>query len=187
MAERYPVYELHIRPMFRLLEHEHMMTLVTPPIDLWDLDTVWNKRTDILERLKDVGAQNMPGERMGGPWPAEWIALFERWIATGSDEAPGHHLVLAKPDAAAYAVERASSTLRKLTAAVTAPTKGCRVWFEVDSVSSDRRDYTLYLEPAFPAQEADPTVLRVVDTFGKGEVTRLVIQDADGTQEVPVT
>jgi hypothetical protein len=183
--QRNPVFELHIRPMFRLLEHEHMMTLVTPGIDLWDLAAVWNEREKILERLQGEGLLNMPGERVGGPWPGEWVALFERWIATGSDEEPGHHLVLVKPDGP-YEVQRPSGTQRRLTAAVTAPTKGCRVWFELESVSSNQRDYTLYLEPAFPAQPADPTLLKAADPFRKGEVTTVVIRDADGTHELAV-
>lgn len=97
--QRPPVFELHIRPMFRLLDREHMTTLVTPPIDLWNLDAVWAERDDILMRLRGEGSQNMPGTQVGGPWPDEWIALFERWVATGSDTEPGHHLQLAKPEA----------------------------------------------------------------------------------------
>src|SRR5260370_2117131 len=96
--QRAPVFELHIRPMFRLLEREHMTTLVTPGIDLWDLDAVWAKRNLILKHLRAEGLQNMPGVPVGGPWPAEWITLFERWAATGSDAEPAHHLVLPKPE-----------------------------------------------------------------------------------------
>src|SRR6266853_745121 len=51
---RPPVFELHIRPMFRLLEREHMTTLLTPGIDLWDLDAVWAKRNLILGRLRGL-------------------------------------------------------------------------------------------------------------------------------------
>src|SRR6267154_2145665 len=87
--QRPPVFELHIRPMFRLLEREHMTTLLTPGIDLWDLDAVWAKRNLILGRLRAEGLQTMPGAQVGGPWPAEWISLFERWAATGSDAEPG--------------------------------------------------------------------------------------------------
>jgi hypothetical protein len=63
--QRPPVFELHIRPMFRLLEREHMTTLVTPGIDLWDLDAVWAKRNLILEHLRAEGLQNMPGVPVG--------------------------------------------------------------------------------------------------------------------------
>jgi hypothetical protein len=183
--QRPPVFELHIRPMFRLLDREHMTTLVTPAIDLWDLDAVWAMRNVILERLRGDGLQNMPGEQAGGPWPAEWITLFERWVATGSDTESGHHLVLVKPDGP-YNARALTGNLRLLKATVTAPTDGCQVWFGLDSVSSGQRDYTLYLEPAFPSRPADLTQVVVSETFPKGDVTKVVIRDANGTQEVPI-
>lgn len=185
--QRPPVFELHIRPLFRLLDREHMMTLATPPIDLWDLDAVWAERDDILARLRGEGSENMPGVQVGGPWPAEWVTLFQRWVDTGSDAEPGHHLVLAKPDGP-YKVRTLSGSgdRRRLTATVTAPTDACRVWFELDSVSSGQRDYTLHLEPAFPSQPADPTPLQATDPFAKDNATKVVIRDADGTQEVPI-
>src|SRR5258707_14140793 len=92
--QRAPVFELHIRPMFRLLEREHMTTLVTPGIDLWDLDAVWAKRNLILEHLRAEGLQNMPGVPAGRPWPAQWSTPFERWAPAGSPAQPGLPLVL---------------------------------------------------------------------------------------------
>lgn len=128
--QRPPVFEVHIRPMFRLLDREHMSKWVQS-FDLWDLDAVWAQRNEILTRVRDVG--DMPGDRYGGPWPAEWIAVFERWIATGTDAEPGHHLVLARPDGE-YRVQAVGADKRRLTATVTAPTNACRTWFESDSV-----------------------------------------------------
>lgn len=180
--ERPPIFEVHIRPMFRLLDREHMSKWVQL-FDLWDLDAVWAQRNEILTRVRDVG--DMPGNRYGGPWPAEWIALFERWVATGSDAEPGHHLVLAKPDGP-YRVQAVSTDKRRLTATVTAPTDGCRAWFECNSVTPGQREYTLYLEPAFPSRPADPTPLQAVEGFVKGDATKLVIHDADGTHDVAV-
>src|SRR5918997_654991 len=142
--QRPPVFELHIRPLVRLLDRAHMLSLVTPGIDLWDLDTVWAAREEILTRLRGEGGLNMPGLPVGGPWPAEWIALFERWIATGSDTAPGHHL----------------------------------------AVTTGRRDYTLWLEPAFPGRPADPTPVRATEHLLRSEVERVTVRDADGTQEL---
>ena len=182
--QRPPVFDLHIRPMFRLLDREHMATLVRPPIDLWDLDTVWAQRNDILARLRGEGLQNMPGRRNGGPWPAEWVALFERWIATGTDAEPGHHLVLAKPDGP-YRVRKLGE-LRRLTVTVNAPTDGCRVWFGLDSIVSGQVDYTLLLEPAFPSQPADSTPTEPTEDFAKRDATKVVIRDADGIHEVPI-
>jgi hypothetical protein len=183
--QRPPVFELHIRPLFRLLDRTHMRSLVTPGIDLWDLDTVWAAREAILTRLRGEGGQNMPGVPVGGPWPAEWIALFERWIATGSDTVPGHHLVLARPDQA-YEWKALGGDRRRLSAMVTAPTEDCRVWFELDAVPTGRRDYTLWLEPAFPERPGDPTPVRATEHLLRSEVERVTVRDADGTQELVV-
>lgn len=184
--QRPPVFELHIRPMFRLLDREHMTSLVTPSIDLWNVDRVWAEREDILTRLRGTGSHNMPGERVGGPWPVEWIALFERWIATGTDAQPGHRLALAKPDGP-YKLQAQGGDRRRLSTTVTAPTDGCRVWFELLSIAGGVREYRLYLEPAFPAQPADATPLQAIEPFTKADAEKLVIHDADGTTEVPVT
>ena len=183
--ERPPVFELHIRPLFRLLDRAHMLSQVAPGIDLWNLDTVWQAREEILARLRGPGSQNMPGLPVGGPWPAEWIALFERWIATGSDTTPGHHLVLAKPDQP-YELKKLSGERRRLSAVVTAPTEGCRVWFGLDADAPGRRDYTLHLEPAFPVQPSDPTAMRAVEVFLRSDAERVTVRDADGTQELLV-
>ena len=148
-TERPPVFELHIRPLFRLLDRAHMLSHVAPGIDLWDLDAVWAAREEILTRLRGQGSQNMPGLPVGGPWPAEWITLFERWIATGSDTAPGHHLVLAKPDAP-YELKKLGGERRPLSAGGTAPPAGCRVWVRLDSAATGRRCYPLHLEAALP-------------------------------------
>jgi hypothetical protein len=181
--DRPPIFELHIRPMFRLLDREHMSRWVQL-FDLWDLDAVWAQRDEILARVRDVG--DMPGDRYGGPWPVEWITLFERWVATGTATTAGHHLVVAKPEGP-YRVQSVGAEKRRLTAAVTAPTEGCRAWFECDAVKPGVREYSLYLEPAFPSPPADPTPLQALEGFVKGDATTLVIHDADGTHEVPVS
>jgi hypothetical protein len=49
-------------------------------IDLTDYDTVKAMSDRILKRLKGIG-RLMPPAADGGPWPDEWIALFERWIS----------------------------------------------------------------------------------------------------------
>src|SRR5919198_6513959 len=144
MAEdqRPPVFELHIRPMFRLLDREHMRTLVQPAIDLWELEQVWKKRDVIRGRLRGEGSQNMPGLPVGGPWPAEWIELFERWTQNPTADDIGHHLVLAKPDGQ-YQLQPVSGDKRRLSAKVIAPSAGCRAWFALESITSGQREYTL--------------------------------------------
>lgn len=184
--QRPPVFELHIRPMFRLLDREHMQTLVEPPLDLWELEKVWEMRNDILVRLRDEGLRNMPGLKVGGPWPEEWIALFERWTQNPTPDDIGHHLVLAQPDGP-YQLQPAPGDKRLLSAKVIAPTPGCHTWFELDSITPGQREYTLYLEPALPAQPPGETPLPARELFEKGDATNLVIRDAAGRHELPVS
>lgn len=85
-SERPPVFELHIRPMFRLLDREHMLTLFGAGVDLWDLEPVWQLRNKILVRLRLETESNMLGLGVGGPWPQEWIDLFERWTQNANED-----------------------------------------------------------------------------------------------------
>ena len=48
MAERKPVFELHIRPMFRLLDRQHM--IFHGDLDLWDYDAVKTHSAEILRK-----------------------------------------------------------------------------------------------------------------------------------------
>src|SRR5262245_34159032 len=72
-------YALHIQPLFRPLDIKHMDGF---GVDLGTYDGVKDKADAILERLKDE-RRPMPPTGDGGPWPDDWIALFERWIAEG--------------------------------------------------------------------------------------------------------
>ena len=58
MAERNPVFELHIRPLFRLLDRQHMLR-VTDGMDLWDYDVV--KTTSAL--ILQISKQSIDGVR----------------------------------------------------------------------------------------------------------------------------
>src|SRR5262245_19190430 len=129
---RAPVFELHIRPMFRILDREHMAKWVNS-FDLWDLTAVWRQRNEILTRIRDT--QDMPGARYGGPWPSEWVQIFERWVTTGTDSEVGHHLVLATT-AGNYQVQSLGGEKRRLTVNVAAPTEHCRAWFELDAMDA---------------------------------------------------
>lgn len=177
---RVPVFELHIRPMFRLLDQEHMFRFLGK-FDLWDLNAVWQNRQDILNKIR----LDMPGERYGGPYPDEWISVFERWMQTGTETQPGHHLVLARPEGN-YRVQPIGGDKRRLTVNVTAPSPGCRTWFELVSKSETERNYTLCLEPPYPAVPPAPTLMNAVEGFLKAGATRLRIKDAHGEQEVPI-
>src|SRR5262245_7635216 len=83
MTERNPIFELHIRPMFRLLDRQHMLRVGQR--DLWDYNYGKRESAQILIKLKGPGegGSRMPTEKAGGAWPSEWISLFDRWIQGG--------------------------------------------------------------------------------------------------------
>ena len=75
-----PSFSNHISLMFRSIDTRHMAFR----FDLADYDEVKRFSEDILKSLKGLeGRRVMPPIEDGGPWPEEWIALFERWITEG--------------------------------------------------------------------------------------------------------
>lgn len=72
-------YVLHIKPLFTQVDIDHMADF---GVDLGTYDGVKANATEISTRLKDTTAP-MPPTSTGGPWPDEWIALFDRWISEG--------------------------------------------------------------------------------------------------------
>ena len=83
MANRPTSFELHIRPLFRQEpDINHMLQQVG--LDLNSYDQVRQNANDILQRLKARDISQMPPNNAEGPWPDEWITLFERWIREGS-------------------------------------------------------------------------------------------------------
>lgn len=165
---RVPVWELHIRPLFRRIDHEHMAWL-----DLWDYDTVRDRHEVILLRLEEGG---MPPFDSGGPWPPEWVELFARWGKTGFQR-----LRLLAPNAAGYQLQQTSRW--ELSAFVPVPGDGWRVWLDIDSTGPTERVYTLYGEPG--GEDGPATELRVRDRFQRGTAQRVIVNDAHGRHEIP--
>jgi hypothetical protein len=64
----------HIKPLFRQDDRRSMSFA----FDLWDYDDVVANDQAILERLE---AGTMPCD---GAWPAEKVAVFRRWVETGT-------------------------------------------------------------------------------------------------------
>ena len=176
-----PVYEIHIQPMFRLIDQDHMMGF---GINLGDLNSVWTNRTEILGRVSPGGG--MPPTNVGGPWPDEWVALFERWIATGTDTEVGHHLVVAAPNSGNYRLTSGFGGRLQLSAIATPPSPGYRLWLDIDSITATQRTYTLVMEPPYPAQTGAGTALTATETFAKGTLTSIVINDANGQHTLPI-
>lgn len=69
-----PSFASHIRPLFR----ESDRTAMARAFDLWSYDDVVSHGQAIAGRLKNG---SMPCD---GRWPADRVALFERWLSDGS-------------------------------------------------------------------------------------------------------
>ena len=67
-------FERDVRPMFREKDRDSMLKA----FDLWSYNDVRTHQDAILERLR---SGTMPCD---GAWPADQIAVFQRWIAGGS-------------------------------------------------------------------------------------------------------
>jgi hypothetical protein len=66
-------FEAHIKPLFRERDRQSMSFA----FDLWSAGAVRAQAAGILARLRDG---SMPCD---GAWPAEKIAVFQRWMDTG--------------------------------------------------------------------------------------------------------
>lgn len=123
-----PVFELHIRPLIRSLDREHMDFA----FNLWNYpegpgaDPI-GQYTLILNRLKSTAPDVvMPPPNAGGPWPKEWVDLFERWLTAGAPR-----LGLSQVDPASLSAARQPGTsLVDLKVGITLPSSGHVAWIE---------------------------------------------------------
>lgn len=163
---RTPVFELHIRPMFRLVDRDHMAY----ELDLFDYDQVRHCADDILRHLK----ADMPPSDAGGPWPKEWVALFERWCGSGFKR-----LELGR---AAYRIT-VSGPRASLWATGTAP-PGYAAWLEIVAETDERRSYALQFEPPDAPGSGQPSPFTLRDRFEASDMRDVWVTDADGEHQV---
>jgi hypothetical protein len=177
--------------MFRALEREHMSFV----INLWKYNNAAAPQQlqfyqKILNRLKspDPGVV-MPPPNEGGPWPAEWISLFERWINEGM-----HELDRAAADPAQLQASRDPGTTSvTITASGTKPSAGHVVWIE-RSYDPDQLynayvpdEFVLYQEQRATSPPA-PTPFSIDDFFDVATtVTQITVVDAAGKHLVAIT
>ena len=174
MATRPVRYETHIRQLVRLIDRENMAWA----FDLWDYDQVRANADAILLRTN----VDMPPPPYGGPWPAEWVALFQRWKDEGF-----LRLDLGAVDANGYKATRVGDSVT-VTGRGTVPTTEYRAWLDATVAEGQRCAYVHYWEPPVPAVPAAPTLFRVKAVFSAPiTVTDITIVDANGSQVVPIT
>lgn len=163
---RTPVFELHIRPMFRLLDRDHMAFR----LDLFDYDQVRRSAESILERLR----RDMPTTDTGGPWPSEWVQLFERWKDSGFKR---------------LELGRATYTLTVSGERATLRAKGmaspdATAWLDIVGETESRRDYALQVEAPDQPVPGDPVAFTKTDRFPATDTRAIWVRDADGEREV---
>ena len=163
---RTPVYELHIRPLFRQTDREHMLMA----FDLWDYDSVVEHAEDILGRLET----DMPPLANGGLWPEEAIEMFRRWTTSGHKR-----LVLG---VAEYTLA-VTATSVTLTAKGTFPAAGYRGWLQIESETETEKHFVLYFEPPDAPVTGDPTQFTKREKYD-ADNRAVFVRDSTGTHPV---
>jgi hypothetical protein len=167
---RTPVFELHIRPMFRVTDHEHMRVQV----DLWDYDQVANNAERILGHLKaEDDWPLMPPLGSGGPWPEEWVRLFQRWMETGFKRL--------ELGSASYSFDQTASTI---VATGTFPSAGYAGWLQIETETDTARTYVLYFEPPDAAVAGGAQPFSLEELYEGPETQSIDVQDSTGVHHV---
>ena len=164
---RTPVFELHIQPLFRALDREHMRFA----LDLWDYAQVVQHADDILARV----AVDMPTPDTGGPWPAEWVEVFRRWQATGFKRLELGVAQYTWNQAGANATIRATGTF---------PVAGYRGWLQLEAETEAEKTYAFYFEPpdAPVAGAAESFSLR--ERYAATDTRAVFMRDQGGRHQI---
>jgi hypothetical protein len=164
---RTPVYELHIRPMFRATDREHMSFAV----DLFDYDAVVAHADEILTRLE----ADMPPIATGGPWPDEWIGLFKRWNESGRKRL--------QLGTAQFAFTATASVV-SITATGTFPAAGFRGWLQLESETDTAKTYVLFFEPPDTPVEGEPETFNLRERYRAADTRSVFVHDSTGVQQL---
>ena len=164
---RTPVFELHILPMIRATDREHMRFA----FDLWDYDQL------VLhaEAFADRAAVDMPPVASGGPWPEEWVQLFRRWMATGFKR-----LALGT---AQYSWNQ-SASVTTIRATGTYPAADFRGWLQLETESELSKTYVLYWEAPDAPGGGAPTDFNLRERYGLTDNRSVFIRDGAGVQQI---
>ncbi|WP_271623451.1 hypothetical protein [Bradyrhizobium sp. CCBAU 11430] len=172
MADRRPLFELHILPMFRALDAIHMLRL--PPakrVDLSSYDDLKNKHQDVLDFLN--AASPMPPKSHGGPWPKEWIDLFTRWKTTGFGR-------LIKPAGSNFDLALTGPDRFTLSCDVLLPDGSASAWFSIIQATADAQVYEIVLEQPDGTPPAPTTITIEERLRGPLTTNEVVVLDSAG-------
>lgn len=179
MADRAPIFEMHIRPMFRQLDRLHMLR-VKSTLDLWDYDSVKAIAPTIAQRIGG-DTPSMPTSDVGGFWPSEWQALFARWVAGGFRRlslGTGQNYKLVK-SGAVY-------TLSCDVSIPNSPDGDAAAWFDIVDPGPAAATYQLFV---FPGEAVPPATDMIASTAEEhvdaaSAVNGVTVIDAAGTHHV---
>jgi hypothetical protein len=180
-------YELHIRPLFREIDRQHMLGVV-PDLDLWSYESLaavddntgelWRVR--VLEEASAITEpfRLMPPPDNSGPWPDEWLALYKRWLDTGAKQLP-----------------LGTATTMKVTKqgsfysfGVTGTKKGndYMVWLDFVPGRALPPAFVLYEQP--PEANVPPTqpTFNVSEIFEAHGAKTVQLRDANGSHEIVI-
>jgi hypothetical protein len=167
---RTPVFELHIVPLFRATDLHHMRV----QLDLWDYDQVVNNADRILGYLR---AENdrplMPPVGAGGPWPDEWVQLFQRWMDSGFKRL--------ELGSARYRFDRTASMI---LATGRFPAAGYIGWLQIESETDLSRTYALYSEPPDAPVEGGAQSFTLEERYDGAETDSIYIHDSTGVHQI---
>jgi hypothetical protein len=182
VVDRTPIFEMHILPMFRLVDRRHMMR-VNSNLDLWNYESVKANAPQIVAR---AGGDNpsMPTADVGGIWPSEWRALFARWVAGGF-----RRLSLGQGQNYKLAKSGNDFLLTCDVAVPNAPDGDSAAWFDIVDPGPAAATYRLYVFPGEAVPPATDTISisaqeRVDAAAAANGVT---VIDTSGTRRVTVT
>jgi hypothetical protein len=131
--------------MFRQIDKLHMQR-VKSGLDLLDYDSVKANAADI-QSFACVDNPTMPPKAAGGFWPAEWKAVFNRWVDGGFlrlSVGTGQNIVLAKA---------AGNTFQLSCSAAIPNTPDATAWLDIVDPGPATATYRLVV---FPGETVPP-------------------------------
>jgi hypothetical protein len=168
---RTPVFELHILPMIRATDREHMRRF---GLDLWDYEQLVRNAAEVEARLGV--SKDMPTVATGGPWPDEWIELFRRWRTSGFKRL--------ELGTATYAFsETGTPPSATVQARGAFPAVGYKGWLQIEAETLTEKTYVLYFEVPDDATEEPGEDFEIRETYrvptGSPERRQIFVRDKE--------
>ena len=184
---RIPRFELHILPMIRTIDRERMIWWK----DLHATETYYNASgeplmSNILEIQKYLNGDDlrpiMPPKKFGGPWPEEWVLLYDRWVDEGCPR-------LLKALGKEYYARRDSDNTVFLLGVVSEPTPGkdFEVWFSRNSNYPQQFFYDVWVEEHDDVKgSSGEKELHMPLSDIRSNVKEITVSDKDGIHRIPI-